>query len=122
MSSTFPTSYCQSHSCARGNKILSCVAFEMLERKKNQIGLDLLEASFSASETKRKLETSDSRMPVVPFLLGARWGDWGKRCLCQNVEVEGGGNGKLETNRNVSQMDSLAFLLEYGAVDKVKRQ
>lgn len=53
----------------------------------------LCEARVRASETKRKLEEIKRlELPVVCFLVQRKKKD--RRCLCQRVEVEGGGRWK----------------------------
>lgn len=93
----------------------------MLERKKKSNWARFIGGKLQCLRNKKEVRDVRFQNACGTFLVGGV-GDWGKRCLCQNVEVERGGNGKLETNRSVSQMDSLAFLLEYSAVDEVIRQ
>lgn len=112
--STLPTCYCWSHSCTKGNTILSCFVFENIGGK-NQIRLDVIGVSQESvtQKHKRNLEKLNDQN----CLLYISWCKE-KRCFCQRMEVE---RRKWWETLNVWEyfaMDNLEFLLEGGPAEK----
>lgn len=81
-------------------------------------------ARVSASGTKRKLEKlSDQNCQLYASLY--RGGKKGKKrgsAFARELGWEEAGDGKLEVERNISQMDRLALMLKDSPVEKVVRE
>lgn len=82
-------------------------------------------ARVSASETKRKLEKlSDQNCQLYASLYRGKKRKEKKResAFARELRWEEAGDGKLEVERNISQMDRLVLMLKDSPVEKVVRE